>query len=133
MGITTRQHASPGETGSSPGQALPAAAAHFPVEQVLVWMRISWTISILKGGRLFRRRRRVKKREGGSTPPPPPPDQNPLNIQSDQQAVDAVNAWDLDCVNATLKLCEQRLQQSRRQQGYLLLNRERILLLPSSG
>ena len=39
MGITTRQHASPGETDSSPGRALPAAAAHFPVEQVLGFKR----------------------------------------------------------------------------------------------
>ena len=35
MGITTRQHASPGETDRSPGQALSAAAAHLPVEKVL--------------------------------------------------------------------------------------------------
>ena len=39
MGTTTRQHASPGETDSSPGRALPAAAAHFPVEQVLGFKR----------------------------------------------------------------------------------------------
>ena len=39
MGITTRQHASPGETDRSPGQALPAAAAHLPVEQVLGFKR----------------------------------------------------------------------------------------------
>ena len=36
-----------------------------------------------------------------------------LNIQSDQQAAETVNPWDLDCVNAMLKLCEQRLKQSR--------------------
>ena len=57
-------------------------------------------------------KKKGKKREGGITPPPPPPVQNPLDIQSDQQAMEAVNAWDLNCVNAMLKLCEQRLQQS---------------------
>ena len=79
-------------------------------------------------------KKKGKKRGGGSTPPPPPPVQNPLNIQSDQQAVEAVNAWDLDCVNAMLKLCESEVTASPgRQQWYLLLNRERHTSAQSTG
>ena len=49
-------------------------------------------------------KKKVKNQERGGTLPPPPLVQNPLLIQSDQQTVDAVNAWDLDCVNANAQV-----------------------------
>ena len=36
-----------------------------------------------------------------------------MDIRTDQDAVEAVEGWDLNSVNAVVKLCEQRTQNSK--------------------
>ena len=65
-----------------------------------------------EGWETVRPKKKVEKQKGLDAPPPPPP-RNPLDIRSDQEAAEAVSAWDLNSVNSILKLCEQRLQNSK--------------------